>query len=88
MNPSARVSFCAGALLHPIFAMSSKGFCWGSLRCESRFLMLLDLHRFSELVLGLFLQKGVDQILQILVRWWDLLVDEVVVVQFPDASEF
>ena len=50
--------------------------------------MLLDLHRFSDLVLGLFLQKGVDQILQILVRWWDPLVDEVVVVQFPDASEF
>ena len=50
--------------------------------------MLLQFHRLSELVLCFLLQEGVDQLLQILIRWFRLLVNDVVVVQFPDASKF
>ena len=88
MDPSVGVALCAGAILHPSFAMSWVGLCSSSRRSESSFLVLFGFHRFSELVLGLFLQKGVDQVLQDLVRRWNLLIDEVIVVQFVDAFKF
>ena len=68
--------------------MSWVGLCSSSRRSESSFFALFGFHRFSELVLGLFLQKGVDQVLQDLVRRWNLLIDEVIVVQFVDAFKF
>ena len=87
MNPSARVSFCACALLHPLFAVSSIGFLWGSLRRQSCFLVLLSFHGLSKLVLDFLLQEGVDECFQSHVRGWLLVKDDVVVVHVPDAFE-
>ena len=50
--------------------------------------MLLQFHRFSELVLCFLLQEGVDQLLQVLIRGFGLLEGDVIIVEPPYASEF
>ena len=87
MNPSALISFRTGTLLHPLLAMPSVGFLWGSLRCQSCFWLVLFFHGLAELVFDFLLQEGVDECLQSCVRGWYGVKDDVVVVHVPDAFE-